>query len=290
MTAIIIACLLLLPSAFLFFRGIVSKNPRVFTASIACVLIAGAVGMYGVFSFPEHRAKELVARTKFAPPLIAPNDDTVKDYVTYAIDPRKQDVKLYWKDDNGQKIRSIARLKDYLAVKNYKLLFAMNGGMYQTDNTPLGLFIQDGKLITRLNTRQADGNFYMKPNGVFYINNRNEALICRTEDFKNSGNIKYATQSGPMLLVDGVMHKGFSATSQNRNIRNGVGVLRDGSLLFAMSTRPVTFYEFASYFKEQGCNNALYLDGFVSRTYLPDQHWMQTDGNFGIIIACAVKQ
>jgi len=29
----------------------------------------------------------------------------------------------------------------------------------------------------------------------------------------------------------------------------------------------------------------LYLDGFVSRTYLPSQNWKQEGGSFGIIIA-----
>jgi uncharacterized protein YigE (DUF2233 family) len=51
-----------------------------------------------------------------------------------------------------------------------------------------------------------------------------------------------------------------------------------------MSKSGINFYDFADYFKRQGCKQALYLDGFVSRTYLPAQHWLQTDGNFGVII------
>lgn len=31
--------------------------------------------------------------------------------------------------------------------------------------------------------------------------------------------------------------------------------------------------------------NALYLDEFVSRTYLPSKNWVQEDGRYGIIIA-----
>ena len=54
-----------------------------------------------------------------------------------------------------------------------------------------------------------------------------------------------------------------------------------------MSKQEVSFYDFAKYFKKIGCENALYLDGFVSRTYLPEKNWIQTDGNFGVIIGVA---
>jgi uncharacterized protein YigE (DUF2233 family) len=54
-----------------------------------------------------------------------------------------------------------------------------------------------------------------------------------------------------------------------------------------MSKEPVNFYDFAEYFQKMGCKNALYLDGLVSRTYLPEQSSFQLDGNFGVIIAFA---
>ena len=57
-----------------------------------------------------------------------------------------------------------------------------------------------------------------------------------------------------------------------------------------MSKVPINFYDFATFFKDQGCSNALYLDGFVSRTYLPEKKWEQTNGNFGVIIGLAVSE
>ena len=42
--------------------------------------------------------------------------------------------------------------------------------------------------------------------------------------------------------------------------------------IFAMLKKEMNFYEFAEYFKKLGCKNALYLDGFVSRTYLPEKN------------------
>lgn len=78
----------------------------------------------------------------------------------------------------------------------------MNGGMYKTYNSPLGLYIQDKKTIRPLNTADAEGNFYLKPNGVFYLTADKKAFICKSGDFKASSNIQYATQSGPMLVID----------------------------------------------------------------------------------------
>jgi uncharacterized protein YigE (DUF2233 family) len=86
-------------------------------------------------------------------------------------------------------------------------------------------------------------------------------------------------------MIDGQIQPAFKEGSANLNIRNGVGILPDGRIIFAMSKSGINFYDFAQYFKSLGCKNALYLDGLVSRAYLPEKNWAQTDGNFGVIIA-----
>lgn len=161
----------------------------------------------------------------------------------------------------------------------------MNGGMYKQDNSPQGLFIENQRTVRPLDTASGNGNFYLKPNGVFYITTNNIPVICRTTNFIYNGQIKYATQSGPMLVIDGQIHPAFKEGSTNLNIRNGAGILPDNKIIFAMSKKEINFYDFANYFKSLGCKNALYLDGLVSRTYLPEKEWTQTDGNFGVIIA-----
>lgn len=203
--------------------------------------------------------------------------------ISFTVDLKKQDLQLYWKNDDGRPLRNIQNLKSYVERKGKTLLFAANAGMYQQDNSPLGLFIQNGETLSPLNTRSANGNFYLKPNGVFYIVG-NRAFISTTENFKSNDKIKYATQSGPMLVIDGKIHPAFRQGSVNGNIRNGVGILPDGKIVFAMSKSEINFYDFAKYFQDLGCENALYLDGFVSRTYLPEKNWTQTDGNFGVMI------
>ena len=205
-------------------------------------------------------------------------------FVSYIVDTKKQDIKLYWKDDNQKNFKSILNLKTWLDNKHQELLFAMNGGMYKQDNSPQGLFIENQRTLTPLDTTSGNGNFYLKPNGVFYITTNNIPFICRTANFADNGQIKYATQSGPMLIIDGQIHPAFNEGSTNLNIRNGVGILPDNKIIFAMSKKEINFYDFANYFKSLGCNNALYLDGLVSRTYLPEKKWTQTDGNFGVII------
>jgi uncharacterized protein YigE (DUF2233 family) len=205
-------------------------------------------------------------------------------FITYKVDVKKSDLRLYWKNDRNEQFNSIGNLKTWIESKNKKLVFAMNGGMYMEDRSPLGLYIENTKQVRRLNTAHGSGNFYLQPNGVFYITAGNNAAICKTSDFKNNGKIKYATQSGPLLVVDGSINSVFTKGSSNTNIRNGVGILPNGEVIFSMSKDAVNFYDFAKYFQDMGCKYALYLDGFVSRTYLPEKNWIQTDGDFGIII------
>lgn len=196
----------------------------------------------------------------------------------------KQKVRLFWKDDQGKLLGSLGRLKAFMEQYRQRLVFAMNGGMYMEDRAPLGLFIQEGKTIRSLNKAKSSGNFFLQPNGVFYINSSGKGTVCKTADFRNRKDIQYATQSGPMLVINGSIHPAFKKGSVNRNIRNGVGILPDGRMLFAMSKKEVSLYDFAEYFKNKGCRNALYLDGFVSRTYYPAINWKQSDGYFGVMI------
>lgn len=205
--------------------------------------------------------------------------------LSYVVDLETQDLKFYWKQKNDSNYSNFIRLKETLQKNGKQLIFATNGGMYKKDGSPQGLYIEDSKTLSEIDRKENGyGNFYLQPNGIFYITNKKEAKIVKTSHFKTSNTIKYATQSGPMLLIGGALHPKFNKGSKNLNIRNGVGVLPNGQLLFAMSKEKINFYDFATYFKDNGCENALYLDGFVSKTYLPSKQWEQLEGNFGVII------
>jgi uncharacterized protein YigE (DUF2233 family) len=208
-----------------------------------------------------------------------PSEDRV---VSFSASPSA--VALHWKDDKGNRLASLQNLKSFTESKQKELLFAMNGGMYGTDFGPIGLYVENGVRLKRINKAAGPGNFHLMPNGVFFITNENKAGVSVTEKFEEK-NIRFATQSGPMLLVDGEFHPAFNKGSSNLNIRNGVGILPNGDVIFAISTQPINFYHFAEFFKSQGCRNALYLDGFVSRAYIPDKNWKQLDGDFGVMIS-----
>jgi len=206
--------------------------------------------------------------------------------VHHVVDLQKQTLRFYSTNKNGQPYSNIGNLKQALEKREEHLVFAMNGGMFTKNLTAQGLYIENGQLVSTLDTTKTGyGNFYLQPNGVFYINKQGKANICKTKDFILDDNLRYATQSGPLLVVDGNIHPKLTEGSKNLHIRNGVGVLPNGNLLFAISKEPIIFFDFATFFKSNGCNNALYLDGFVSKMYLPQKKWIQLDGRFGIIIA-----
>jgi len=211
-----------------------------------------------------------------------PEQENDLRFLNFVTDPSA--IKFYWKDDRGEIFRSIQNLKSFVETKNQDLKFAMNGGMYMKDNSPQGLYIENSETLAPLDTLSGKGNFYLKPNGVFYLTKDNRAVVCETSRFTNNGQVNFATQSGPMLLIDGEIHSAFMKGSKNLNIRNGVGILPDNKVIFAVSKEEVNFYDFAEYFKSMNCKYALYLDGFVSRTYLPEENWKQLDGNFGVIM------
>lgn len=211
-------------------------------------------------------------------------DSNDERFITYIVNPKKQNIQFYWKNEKGENFKNAENLKIWLKKQQNELLFATNGGMYKKDNSPQGLYIENKIKKNEIDTASGNGNFYLKPNGIFYITINKTPNISLTTDFIDKGKIKYATQSGPMLVINGEIHTAFKENSTNLNIRNGVGILPNDKIVFAMSKKEINFYEFAQYFKSLGCKNALYLDGFVSRTYLPEKKWEQTDGNFGVII------
>jgi len=207
-------------------------------------------------------------------------------FLIYCVDLKKQNLCFFWKDEKNKPFRNFSRLRNWLYFdKNQSLVFAMNGGMYMPDGSPLGLYIASGKTLVPINKRSASGNFYWKPNGIFYINKQNIPAVATTEKFILSSDVKYATQSGPMLVIDGKIHPEFKKGSTNENIRNGVGIMANGQVMFVMSKKPINFYDFANFFLKSGCKNALNFDGFVSSTYLPSQNWEQWEGDYGVIIA-----
>lgn len=189
-------------------------------------------------------------------------------YTVCQYDPAKTRIELFNLKDDGQPFADFRNLADELESEGKRLIFATNAGMFDESLRPVGLYIEDGTLKKKLNRRNGSGNFHLKPNGVFWIDG-GKAGVSETEAFAKSGRKPdYATQSGPMLVIDGRIHPKISPDGTSFKIRNGVGVTRDGQVVFAMSEGGVTFHDFARLFRDRyDCSNALFLDGSISGLY-----------------------
>ncbi|MGQ7856594.1 phosphodiester glycosidase family protein [Pedobacter sp. WC2501] len=162
---------------------------------------------------------------------------------------------------------------------------ALNGGMFKSGYIPLGLYVEGRQKYTELNNGTGNGNYYLGQKGIFFVTGRGKADV-QPSTKSLPKDLLYATQSGPMLLVNGTIEKNFPSSSLNKNIRSGVGTLANGKVLFAISRRPITFYELAAYLKKAGCVNAMYLDGIISSLYYPSKGFTKNNQYpFGVIIA-----
>jgi uncharacterized protein YigE (DUF2233 family) len=188
------------------------------------------------------------------------------------VDLLHERLQLFWRDGSGQPYGQFSALRDSLAKRGQTLEFAMNAGMYRPDLSPVGLFVADGSEQAPLNRHTGSGNFSQQPNGVFLVDGNSARVITTDEYGREQPKPLLATQSGPMLVHEGEITTSavMSPNSQWRKIRNGVCAPSPGAVMFVISEFPVTFYEFAGYFRDHlHCHEALYLDGSISRLYAP---------------------
>jgi uncharacterized protein YigE (DUF2233 family) len=212
------------------------------------------------------------------------------NYTVCSFDLNTTDLRIFWRKADGTPFGGFSALAEDLRARGLALKFATNGGMYDEELSPVGLYIEDGRELRPANTADASGNFHMKPNGVFYVD-RTEAGVMETGRFlKAHPSAQFATQSGPMLVIDGKLHPRFIAGSDSRKRRNGVGVSRPHEVHFVLSDGPVSFDEFARLFRDElGCKNALFLDGTISGLYAPELHRNDSWYRFGPIIGVVEK-
>lgn len=194
------------------------------------------------------------------------------DYTVCAYAVTEHDIRLFHSDAGGAPYFQFSTLERELDEQGEVLIFAMNGGMYHDDRRPVGFFRDQNGDQASVNTNDGPGNFHLKPNGVFWLT-ESEAGVTESQAFLDQGlDPVYATQSGPMLVIAGALHPGLNPDGTSHRRRNGVGVSADGQMVyFAISDSAVTFYEFATLFRDEvGVPNALFLDGQVSRIYAPE--------------------
>ena len=221
-----------------------------------------------------------------------------KTYDTYIVDIDAINMKIYHKDSKGIHY-SFKKMASEAQANGGDLAFAMNAGMFTKERNPQGLYIADGREKFKTNwVKNARGNFFMQfkkdhsklgvSNGVFVISQERGAAVVFPDSLKhyNKKKVVLATQSGPLMMKDGVFNEHFNQGSSNLFIRNGVGIIDSKKVVFAISNEPVNFYEFSQLFRDFfQCSDALYLDGAISQIYAPELGNIHSTGNgFGPIL------
>ncbi|MFT3726948.1 MAG: phosphodiester glycosidase family protein [Terricaulis sp.] len=186
-------------------------------------------------------------------------------------DTLRYELRLADRDASGDTLRSFRALAVFLGNDARRVRFAMNAGMFNLRGAPIGLYVENGTELHRLNRANGPGNFHLKPNGVFWQAADGSVHVTETDAYAALGaQPVYATQSGPMLVIHGALHPRFSADGDSHYIRNGVGVRDAHTAFFVISRDEVSFGRFGRFFRDSlHCSDALFLDGHVSGLWAP---------------------
>jgi uncharacterized protein YigE (DUF2233 family) len=137
---------------------------------------------------------------------------------------------------------------------NHPIVAAVNASFFDLDGNELGLVVKNGQELSPL--RRAAW-------GIFQIISGNPSII-HTREFDPKRRPSLAIQSGPRLLVSGVIPK-FKRDVPSR--RSGICVAPKKRVILAVATHmPITLNEFARSLKPH-CKSALNLDGGSSTQF-----------------------
>jgi uncharacterized protein YigE (DUF2233 family) len=209
------------------------------------------------------------------------------NYIVCSIDLRRHDVRIFWGGGHRRPFGTISGfIRELDPAEMRRLIFAMNAGMYEQDLSPVGLLVERGSEVAPANTAQGAGNFYWKPNGIFFVGDGQVGILETNLYLQRRPRTEYATLSGPLLVVDGKIDSRILASTSSQNIRNGVGIRDAESAVFVISENPVTFADFAKVFRDAlACRNALYFDGVVSDLFVPALNRMDRRSTVGPLVA-----
>ena len=199
----------------------------------------------------------------------------------------EDDIRLFLQDKTGKIFGQFQELDNFLKEQDLDIIFATNGGMYHADRSPVGMYVENFKEFSPLIITDGPGNFGLLPNGVFCFNEKQFLIVESKKYEKSKIQCQYATQSGPLLVINGKIHPKFIKDGTSKFVRSGVGISRDGlKAIFLISNQAVNFHHFASTFLDHfKIDNALYLDGNISRLYSPKINRMDFGFDIGPIIA-----
>ncbi len=228
-----------------------------------------------------------VAKAELDRPICDNSSFEGDDFTICTADPQHQRIEMIDADASGVPYRGFSDLERALASRVKSLRFAMNAGMFDESGLPIGYYVEQRERLQTLNRAEGPGNFHLLPNGVFF-GSEGRWRILTSDGFAEQITRRpdFATQSGPMLLIDGELHPDIAENGESLHVRNAVGINRTGHAVFVISNGPVSFGRLARLFRDRlGCRNALYLDGSVSALWYPEAGRMDRGAPLGPMVA-----
>ncbi|MBX3429184.1 MAG: phosphodiester glycosidase family protein [Hyphomonadaceae bacterium] len=232
------------------------------TPLIAIATILGLIAALGLFVLPRMQSHDAPCAT---------HEFEGSRFTVCTYDARRQDMQLFSRASGGGYLRSFDALQRQLGADASRVRFAMNAGMFNDTGAPIGLYVEDGDEQKSISLTDGPGNFHLKPNGVFWQGQDGALHIEISEDYARAERqARWATQSGPLLLINGSLHPRIADDGTSRLVRNGVGLRDQHTAYFVISSGFVSFGRFARFFRDElHCRDALFLDGTVSSVWAP---------------------
>jgi uncharacterized protein YigE (DUF2233 family) len=172
-----------------------------------------------------------------------------------------------------------------------QVVFAMNGAKCDKNLKPLGLLIKG--LVEHKKFVWPDANVFspVGPSAVFATErDKDVSYIIAADNFKAANalaNYRLAIQSGTILISRNFLNKNIIRAS-GRQVYNGMGMRANGDMVFAVTNDKMDMREFALFFQEQDCRDAMLLDeGANCQWYAPGKE--KKPGKMGEIIVVTKK-
>ena len=218
--------------------------------------------------------------------------DTSQPYDTVHINPALHNITLHWKNpETNEPFKTINNLVEWLESTGHSVVAVTNGGIFEPELVPTGLYVENGYEFRPLNLNDGYGNFYLKPNGVFFVQHNQFGIKETTHFSTGETDVDFALQSGPLLLRDNQIHPAFTSGSKNCRLRSAIGVSPNGHAVLAISNGAVNFIDFATWFRDTaGVVDALYLDGAISTLHTPGDFSFSEEAYAGFLAVTRRKE
>ena len=150
-------------------------------------------------SYPGRR------RERDASAACAPKDFDGAKFTVCTFDPRHDNIRLFFTGTDGKPYGSLSALACGAKGEGRKAYVRDERWHVQQDQSRRPLCRGQPQAARGRHARRCN-EFHMKPNGVFWIGDGVAGVTETSRYLANTPPARYATQSGPMLIVDGKIH------------------------------------------------------------------------------------